>query len=95
MVIEEVRDESEVELGVAGDEGGRGEEFAAGGVEAVGVLQDLLGALVEVRCLEGRAGAGVGGELVEEDGVVFAVFDVGGEVLNATQICQQEEGDWV
>jgi len=43
-------------------------------------LEDLLGALEEVAGLERGAGADVRGELVEEDGVVFAVFYIGGEV---------------
>ena len=83
MVVEEVGDEGEVELGVAGDEGGGCQEFATGWVEAVGVLEDLLGALVEVGGLEGAAGADVGCELIEEDGVVFAIFYVVGEVLDS------------
>ena len=76
--VEKVGDEGEVEFRVAGDEGGWGEEFAA--VEFVGVLENLFGALVEVAGLKGAAGAEVGGELSEEDGVVVAFFDVGGEV---------------
>ena len=44
MSVEEVGYEGEVEFGVAGDEGGWGEEFAA--VELVGVDEDLFGALV-------------------------------------------------
>ena len=46
-------------------------------------MEDLLGALEEVAGLERGAGADVRGELVEEDGVVFAVFYVGGEVRDA------------
>ena len=76
--VEEVGDEGEVKFWVTGYEGGGGEEFAAG--EAVGVLKDELGALEEVVSLEGRAGAGFWSELVEEDGVVVAFFDVGGKV---------------
>jgi hypothetical protein len=37
--VEEVRDEREIELGVSGDEGGRGEVLAA--TDGVGVLEDL------------------------------------------------------
>lgn len=79
--VEEVGDESEVEFWVAGDEGGWGEEFAAG--EAVGVLEDEFGAVVEVVGLEGSTVAEGGGELGEEDGVVVAFFYVGGEVVYA------------
>jgi hypothetical protein len=43
-------------------------------------LEDLFGALEEVAGLERGAGADVRGELVEEDGVIFTVFNVGGEV---------------
>ena len=61
MRVEEVGDEGEVEFRVAGYEGGRGQEFAAG--EAVGVCEDLFGALVEVAGLEGGAVAEGGGKL--------------------------------
>lgn len=81
MVVEEVGDEGEVEFGVAGDEGGRGQEFAAGWVEPVGVLEDLFGALQKVRGLKWVARADIWCELVEQDRVVFAVFNVAGEVL--------------
>lgn len=57
--VEKVGDEGEVEFGVAGDERGGREEFAAR--ELVGVLKDLFGPLVEVASLEGRAGAEVRG----------------------------------
>jgi hypothetical protein len=79
--VEEVGDEGEVKLWVAGDERAGRKEFAA--VEPVGVLQDLLGALEEVACLEWGAGADVRCELVEEDGIVLAVFYVGGKVRDA------------
>jgi hypothetical protein len=46
-------------------------------------LEDLLGALEKVAGLERGAGADVRGELVEEDGVVFAVLDVVGKVGDA------------
>ena len=85
VVVEEIGDEGEVEFGIAGDERCWSQEFAAWWVEAVGVLEDLLGALVEVGGLQGAAGADVRCELVEEDGVIFAVFDVGGEVLDSVK----------
>ena len=85
VIVEEVGDEGEVEFRVAGYEGGWGEEFAAGWVEAVGVLQDLFGSLVEIGRLQWASRADVGCELVEEDGVVFAVFDVVGEILDSVR----------
>lgn len=78
--VEEVGDEGEIELGVAGNERFGSEELAA--LEFVGVVKDLLGALEEVAGLEGSAGADVGGELVEEDGIVFGVGDVLAEVVH-------------
>jgi hypothetical protein len=86
VVVEQVGDECEVEFGVAGDERLRGEEFAARWVEAVGVLEDLLGALVEVGRLKRRSRADVRCELVEEDCVVLAVLDVVGEVLDSVAL---------
>ena len=59
--VEEVGDEGEVEFRVAGDEGGGGEEFAAG--ELIGVGKDLFRALEEVGGLERGAGACIWGEL--------------------------------
>lgn len=79
--VEEVGDKGEVEFGVAGNEGGRGEKLATG--ELVGVLKDFFGALVEIAGLERGAGAEVRGELGEEDGVVVAFFDVGGEICDS------------
>jgi hypothetical protein len=81
MSVEEVGHEGEIELRVAGDEGCRGEEFPA--LEFVGVVEDLFGALEEVAGLKGTSRAKVGRELVEKDGVVFAVFDIVGEVCDA------------
>ena len=43
-------------------------------------MEDLLGALEEVAGLERGTGADVRGELIEEDGVIFTVFYVGGKV---------------
>lgn len=83
MVIEEVGDESKVELRVASDERGWGEEFAARGIEAIRGLEDLFGSLVEVGCLQGGAIADLRGELREQDSVILAIFDVAGEVLDA------------
>lgn len=59
MRVEEVSYEGEVELRVAGDEGGGGEEFAA--AKGVCVLEYLLGTLEEISLLEGSAGAGFWG----------------------------------
>lgn len=91
MSVEEVGDEGEVEFRVAGDEGLGGEEFAAG--ELVGVLEDLFGALEEVAVLERGAGAEVRGELVEEDGVIVAFFNVGGEIRDSDDLLAKAAGD--
>ena len=85
VVVEEVRHESKVELGVAGYQGRWCQEFAAGRVEAVGVLEDLFGALEEVLGLQWAARAYIGCELVEEDCVVLAVLDVIREVLDSSR----------
>lgn len=77
--VEQVGDECEVEARVAGDEGGWGEVFAA--TDGGGILEDLFGTLAEVARLEGGAGAFVGFELVEKDGVVFAVGYVAAKVV--------------
>lgn len=76
--VEEVGDESEVEFRVAGDQGGRGKEFAA--VEPFCVLENLLGSLQEVAGLERSSATGIGRQLAEEDRVVLAIFDICGEV---------------
>ncbi len=83
MGVEKVGDEGEVEFWVAGDEGGGGEEFAAG--ELVGVVEDLFGAGEKVSGLEGGTAAGFRRELVEEHGVVVAFFYVGGEVCDSNR----------
>lgn len=80
--VEQVGNECKVELGVAVDHTVRRQEAAA--PNAVGVLQHLLGTLVQVLRLEGPLGALVGLELVEQDGVVLAVRDVASEVLDPT-----------
>lgn len=80
VCVEQVCDKSQVELGVAGYERCRCQELAA--VEGVGILEDAFGALEEVGLLERGAGAGLGRELVEQDRVVLAILDVGGEVGN-------------
>ena len=49
MRVEEVGDEGEIEFGVAGYEGCRGEEFAA--VESVRILKDELGPLEKIALL--------------------------------------------
>jgi hypothetical protein len=69
--VEEVGDKGEVEATIAGDEGGGGEVFAT--PDGGGVLEDLFGACAEVSSLERGAGAFVGLELIEEDGVVFTI----------------------
>ena len=80
MCVEQIGNEGKVKLGISGHERSRCQEFAA--VEGVGVLEDLFGTLVEIAGLEWCAGADVWFELVEEDCVILAIFDVGGEVGN-------------
>jgi hypothetical protein len=77
--VEEIGDEGKVQFRVAGDEGGGSQEFAA--FEFVGVVEDLFGALEQVPGLEWCARAEFWLELVEEDGIIFAIFDIIGEVL--------------
>jgi hypothetical protein len=72
--VEEICDEGEIELWVTGDEGRGCEEFAA--FEKVGVVEDLFGSLKEIAGLEWGSTADVWCELVQEYGVVLAVFDV-------------------
>lgn len=79
--VEEVGDEGQVELGVAGDHRAWGQVLAAS--DAVGILEHGLGALQQVGLLQGRARTFLGFELVEQDGVVLAVSDVFGEVVHA------------
>ena len=81
MRVEEVRYECKVEFWVSSYQRRRGEEFAA--VELVSVRENLFGTLVQVTGLQGGAVAEGWGQLVEKDGVVFAVFDVVGEILDA------------
>lgn len=55
VVIEEIGDKGEVEFRIPCYKRGGCEELAARWVEAVGILQDLLGSLVKVRSLEWAA----------------------------------------
>lgn len=77
--VEEVGDEREVEAGVSGDEGGRGQIFAT--ADGSGVLEDLFCTLTDVSCLERSTGAFVWLELVEKYGVVFAIGYVAAKVV--------------
>jgi hypothetical protein len=88
--VEEVGDKGEVEVGVAGDEGGGGEVFAT--ADGGGVWEDLFGACADVSSLERGAGAFVGLELIEEDGVVFTVGDVAAKVVDSREAVRTSEG---
>lgn len=84
--VEEVGNKGKVELGVSGNKRCGGEELAT--FEFVGIVEDLLGSLKEILGLKRTTRADVRLELVEEDGVVFAIFDVGREVLDTLWSCQ-------
>lgn len=81
--VEQMSNESQVELWVAGDER-RGREVLSA-VDRVCVLEDLLGSLEQVGRLEGRTRAVRRLELVEQDRVVFTVADVLGKVGDSDQ----------
>lgn len=74
MSIEKISNEGEVELGVSGYKGSRRKEFAA--VQVVSILQNLFGTLEKVSSLEGAAAAKIWRQLVEENSVIVAFFDV-------------------
>lgn len=75
VVVEEVSDEGEVELGVTANKRFWCQEFAA--AEFVSFLKDLFSALEIVSCVEGRARTAVlAADLAKEDGIIFAIFDV-------------------
>jgi len=78
VVVEEVGHEGEVEFGVTGYERSGRQEFAA--VKFIGILEDLFGSLVEIARLKGRPAADIGGQLIEEDSVVVALLNIGGEI---------------
>ncbi|KAI3476329.1 hypothetical protein L1887_62093 [Cichorium endivia] len=80
--VEEMRDEGEVELGVARDHGAGREVLAA--ADGVGALEHHLGTLHDVGLLQGCAVAQLRLELAEQHRVVFAVRDVLAEVGDAT-----------
>jgi len=76
--VEEIRNKGKIELRVTGDKGCRCKELAA--FEFVGVVENLFGALKKVACLEWSSRAKFRCELIQEDGVIFAVLDIGREV---------------
>jgi len=45
-------------------------------LEFVGIVEDLFGALKEVTSLERSTRAKLGRQLVEQDGIVLAVFNI-------------------
>lgn len=84
VLVEEVGNEGEVELGVTLDDIAGSDELAA--LKLGGVLEDGLSALGGVVDGEGSTRALVGGKLVEEDGVVLRVLDVTREVGDAAGV---------
>lgn len=84
VCVEEVGYEGEVKFGVSSDQGRGGEEFAT--FELIRVVEDLLCSLEKVACLKGRAAADIWFQLIEEDGVVLAIFDVVGEILDSASL---------
>ena len=84
VLVEEIGNKGEVELGVSLDDVTCGDELAA--VELGGILEDGLGTLCGVVDLEGCARALAWGELVEEDGVALRVLDISGKVGDTTGV---------
>lgn len=83
MRIEQICDKRKVEARVSGDERRRRKVLSA--PDAFSVIEDLFSSTSEVRSLEGRSGALVRLELIEEDGVVFAILDI------LTEVCHSME----
>lgn len=81
MSVEEVCNKGEVETWVAGYEGGWCEVFST--IDIGCILEDLFCACAEVAGLKWGEGTLVGFELMEKDGVVFTVFDVTAEIVDA------------
>jgi hypothetical protein len=73
--VEQIRDKSKVELGVSGYKRCRCQELAA--FEPVGILEDLLSALMKIAGLKRTTRADFGGELIEQNCVVFSILYIG------------------
>ncbi len=72
--VEKISNEGKVEFGVSGYKGRRRKELAA--VQSVSILENLFGTLEKVSGLEGAAAAEIWSQLVEENSVIVAFFDV-------------------
>ena len=72
--VEKVSNEGEVEFGVSGYKRGRRKELAA--VQSVSILKNLFGTLEKVSGLEGATAAKIWSQLVEENSVIVAFFNV-------------------
>ncbi len=72
--VEKISNKGEVEFGVSGYEGRWRKELAA--VQSVGVLEDLFGTLEKVSGLEGAAAAEIWSQLIKENGIIVAFFNV-------------------
>ena len=80
VLVEEIGDEGEVELGVAHDDVLGINKLAA--ADLLGVLEHQLCALQGIGLAQRLEGTDPGHELVEENGVALRVLDVAGEVLH-------------
>ena len=74
MSVEKISNEGEVEFGVSSYKGRGRKELAA--VQSVSILQNLFGTLEKVSSLEGTAAAEIWSQLVEENSIIVAFFDV-------------------
>lgn len=72
--VEKISNEGEVEFGISGYKGGWRKELAA--VQSVSILENLFGTLEKISGLEGAAAADIWSQLVEENSVIVAFFDV-------------------
>ena len=77
--IEQVGNESQVELWVSSNQGLCGQILAAANL--VRILQNFLCSLVNVTRLQGRAGALIRFELIQEDGIILAIRNVFREIV--------------
>ena len=72
--VEKISNEGEVEFGISGYKRRGRKELAA--VQSVSILENLFGTLEKVSGLEGVAAAEIWSQLVEENSVIVAFFDV-------------------
>lgn len=84
VVVEQVSDESQVELSITIDDIGGTDELAA--IDLVGLLKHLLGTAVLIRLSHSiSVDSGVlGSDLLQQDGVGLRISDISSKVLDAT-----------